>query len=190
MAAEVATSMIHRRFTVDDYHHMAEVGILNEDDRVELIDGEIVEMSPAGSLHAGCIREFVQIFEVHVGDDAIVDSQNPLHIGEYTEPEPDVAVLKPRDDKYKRSHPTAKDVILLVEVADSSVARDRLRKLPLYAKVGIAECWLADLPGHAIERHTDPRDGVYNTSVRVGRGGLLESTVLPGLVIKVDDILD
>src|SRR5438105_616378 len=132
----------HRRFTVDDYYRMGKAGILTEDDRVELLDGEIVEMSPIGSPHAGGVTRCMRVLTRLLGDWAVVAVQNPVRLGPLSEPQPDVAVLKPRPDLYADSHPTPKDVFLIVEVADTSATADRQVKLPLYARAGIPEVWL------------------------------------------------
>ena len=177
------------RFTVDDYHRMAEAGILSEDDRVELIDGEIVRMSPIGNRHAWCVRRLVQLLTRRTGDhEAIVDSQNPIRLGPYSEPQPDVVVLRFREDYYPE-HPTPTDVLLVIEVADTSLAYDRQVKLPLYAQAGIPEVWLVDLTGDAIERHSEPSEGGYRRVERVGRGETLVSLSLPSLTLRVDDVL-
>jgi len=120
---------------------------------------------------------------------AIVSIQNPLGLGDYNEPQPDVALLRFRPDNYASAHPTPEDVLLVLEVADSSLAHDRRTKLPLYAAAGIPESWLLDLEGEALERHTEPSGGRYGVVVRVGRGKELESTTVEGLVLRVDELL-
>jgi Uma2 family endonuclease len=185
MAAEAA----RWRFTVDDYHRMVEAGILTEDDRVELIDGEIIKMSPIGALHASCVRRVEALLHQQVGDRAVISVQNPVQLGAYGEPEPDVAVLRPRADFYAERHPQPADILLLIEVADSSLAKDRSAKLPLYAREGIAEAWLVDLEGEALERHTSPAEGGYRLVLRARRGETVASTVLPELAFAVDAVL-
>lgn len=182
----MATEPVHRQFTVDDYHRMAEVGILREDDRVELIDGEVVEMSPIGGRHVTCVSRVTRLLVSRLPE-AIVNVQSPVRLGEFQEPEPDLAVVRHR--AYANDLPNADDVFLLMEVSDSSLAYDRGTKLPLYASAGIPEVWLVDLPGDAIERHTNPANGGYRISVRVRRGETLASTTMPGLVINVDEVL-
>jgi len=144
-----------RRFTVGEYHRMAEVGILGEDDRVELIEGEVVEMTPIGSRHAGCVRWVDRMFGSSLGDRAIVSVQNPIRLSELSEPQPDLALLKPRADFYRDSHPESPDVLLVVEVIESSMAYDRA-KLSLYAAAGITEVWRVDLPRGTVERYRRP----------------------------------
>jgi Uma2 family endonuclease len=126
-----------RRFTVHDYHRMGEAGILHEDDRVELIEGELVEMTAIGTRHFSCVNRLNRLLVMHVGDDAIVSVQNPVRLNEYNEPQPDLAVIRPRD--YKESLPMPEDVLLLIEVSDSTLAYDRGVKLTLYARAGIRE---------------------------------------------------
>ncbi len=178
-----------RRFTVNEYERMGEAGILREDDRLELIGGEIVRMAAMGARHAACVRRLTRLLVRALGEAASVSIQLPVAIPDYDEPEPDIAVLHPREDEYEHRHPTPADVLLLVEVADTSLAYDRAVKLPLYARAGIPEAWLVDLPGEVVERHTEPsRDG-YRQVTRFERGETLESTVLPSLVLAVSDVL-
>ncbi len=183
----MTTEPAHRRFTVNEYHRMAETGILPEDERVELIDGEIIEMAPIGGRHVVCVSRLNRLLVQHMGDDATVNIQSPIQLGEDEEPEPDVAVVRARN--YGDELPTSSDVLLLIEVADTSLAFDRGTKLPLYARSGIPEAWLVDLRAQAIERHTNPsRDG-YGVALRAGLGEKIESTVVPGLVISADDVV-
>jgi Uma2 family endonuclease len=178
---------IRRRFTVEEYHRMAEAGILREDDRVELIGGEIVEMSPIGGRHAACVREINHLLGRQLGDELRVDVQSPVRLSEDEEPQPDLAVIRTR--AYAGSLPIPEDVLLLIEVADTSLAYDRNVKLPLYARFRIPEVWLVDLNGGIIERHTEPSEAGYRLLRRAGRGESLESAVLPVLVIPVDAAL-
>jgi Uma2 family endonuclease len=129
-----------RRFTVDEYRRMGEVGILDEDERVELIEGEIVEMSPIGRRHAGIVNRLNDLFTFRLRGRAIVAVQNPISLGsKYSEPQPDLTLLRPRADFYADSRPEPPDVLLVVEVMDTSVERDRQVKLPLYARAGVPE---------------------------------------------------
>ena len=178
---------LRRRFTVDEFHRMAEAGILHEDDRVELIGGEIVEMSPIGGRHAACVREITRLLSRQVDDELRVDVQSPVRLGEQGEPQPDLAVIQARD--YRGSLPTPEDVLFLIEVADTSLAFDRDVKLPMYARAGIAEVWLVDLNERAIERHTEPSQNGYRLVRRAMAGELLESDALPGLAAPVDTVL-
>lgn len=175
-----------RRFTVDEYHRMAEVGILHEDDRVELIGGEIVEMSPIGGRHAKCVTELTRVLVSLVGDDVRVSPQNPVKLDQDEEPQPDVAVLRAGERYRAGALPAPEDVLVLIEVADTSLAYDREDKLPLYARFEIAEVWIVDLNANIIERYTEPSENGYRLVRRAGRGEALESAVLPALVVPVD----
>src|ERR671938_544657 len=141
----MSVQVAKRCFSVDEYYRMGEAGILTEDDRVELIEGEIIEMSPIGSRHAACVNRLNTLLGRHLRQTAIVSVQNPIRLDAYSEPEPDVALLRPRADYYESGHPTPADALLIVEVADTSADYDRIIKLPLYAKAGIPEAWLVDL---------------------------------------------
>lgn len=178
-----------RWFSVDEYYRMAEAGILREDDRVELIEGEIVEMSPIGSRHASCVRRLNELLFRDIGQAAIISVQSPIRIDDYSEPEPDVAVLKRREDFYAEGHPTASDVLLLIEVADTSVEYDRNIKLPLYAKAGISEVWLVNLPQETIEIYRQPLDKTYREVRLVKRGESLEAEALSNLMLEAENIL-
>jgi len=166
----MSVALTRRRFTVDDYYKMATAGIFTEDDRVELIDGEIVEMPPIGDRHAGGVDRIASYFWGRYSDVAQVRVQNPVRLNDYSEPEPDLALLRPRADFYASGHPTPADVLLLVEVADTSVDADRQVKVPLYARNGIPETWLLDLPHATLTVYRDPAPDGYR-SAQVLRAG-------------------
>jgi Uma2 family endonuclease len=176
-----------RRFTVHDYHRMGEAGILHEDDRVELIEGEIFEMAAIGTRHFSCVNGLNRLLVRGVGDEAIVSVQNPVRLDEHNEPQPDLAVLRVRD--YRESLPTPEDMLLLMEVSDTTLRYDREVKLPLYARAGIREVWILDLPGEVIERHTGPSGSSYRNTERVRSGQALAPLTLPELTLRVDDLL-
>ena len=178
-----------RRWTRDEYHRMAEAGILGEDDRVELLDGEIVEMTPIGRLHSGCVGWLTCALSEKLSRRAVVWVQNPVQLGEHSEPQPDVALLRPRPDFYRRGHPGPEDVLLVVEVADTTARFDRAVKLPLYARAGMPEVWLVDLSRRHVERHSDPAAGLYRKVERIGAGGNLALPGLADVTLAVDDIL-
>ena len=178
-----------RYFSVDDYYRMFQAGVFSRGDRVELIEGEVVEMSPSGSTHQGCVDELSSIVMEKIGRAAIVRVQGPIHVDDYSEPQPDISLLKPRRDYYRRAHPTPADVLLVIEVADTSVEYDRNVKLPLYARAGIPETWLIILPKDLIEVHCEPKNGKYQKVQRLKRGKSLASLKLPELKLSVDDIL-
>lgn len=177
----MAQQLVRRRFTADEFHRMADVGVFGDDDRVELLAGELVEMLPIGSRHAACVRRLARMFTESLGGRAIVDVQNPVRLDEWSEPQPDLALLRPRDDFYAAAHPGPHDVFLLVEVAETSVASDRTHKLPLYAAAGVAAVWLIDLPGATLEVCTEPQDGAYSSARRV----IAADHVAPGAFLDV-----
>lgn len=170
---------------------MAAAGVLSENDRVELIEGEIVEMNPIGSRHAACVGRLTKILERQAGDHAIVWVQNPVQINDYSEPLPDVALLKPRDDFYAQANPQPADVLLIIEVADSSVEYDCVVKMPLYAQAGIPEMWLVNLPKDIIEIYTQPLGETYREIRLVKRGESLTAKTISSfaLTMTVDSVL-
>lgn len=176
-------------FSVDDYLRMLEAGILSEDDPIELIDGEIIEMSPIGDAHAACVKKGNALFHRVVGPRAIVSVQDPIRLDNYSEPQPDLALLKPRSDFYAQGKPTPADVFLIVEVADSSVQFDRNVKVPLYARALIPAVWLVDLNAGVIAVYSQPAGSNYQTVQTARRGDQLTIDSLPGLSILVDDLL-
>ncbi|MCW9059633.1 MAG: Uma2 family endonuclease [Gammaproteobacteria bacterium] len=150
MSTSAKDILQRHRLSVDEYHRMARAGILPEDSRVELINGEIIDMAPIGSRHAAAVKQLTRILNRTVGDTAIVSVQDPIHLDPHTEPQPDLALLRPREDFYKTAHPRASDVLLVIEVADHSLRYDREIKIPLYARHGISEVWLVDLQSNRI----------------------------------------
>ncbi|HRC71584.1 MAG TPA: Uma2 family endonuclease [Candidatus Competibacter sp.] len=149
------------RWTVAEYHRMAEVGLLNEDSRVELIDGEIIEMAPIGSQHSGKVNRFISLFSKVFSNRAIISAQNPIVMGGYGEPQPDITILRWREDFYEQAHPHAEDVLLIVEISDSTLHYDRDVKVPLYARNGIPEVWLLDVQNRQLEIYREPINGIY-----------------------------
>ena len=156
------------RFTVDEYHKLADAGILEEDDRVELLDGEIILMSPVGYRHAKAVRRLNKIFVRGSGDRYEVDVQDPVVIGDYSEPQPDLLLLANEVDEYE-GLPETRHTYLVIEVADSTLRYDRGRKLKAYARAGIAELWIVNLKENTIEVYRDPSEETY-TSKRIARG--------------------
>ena len=173
------------RLDVDDYYKMAEVGLLPETCRVELIDGDIIDMVPIGSAHAGRTNRLVRHFAQAAADGSILLTvQTPLRLDPYNEPQPDVMLLRPRPDDYTERHPGAADVLLLVEVSDSSLAYDRDTKLALYARFGVPEVWIVDIPGGAVEVYRTPGAGAYGQRERLA-AGRLAPTLVPDLAVDV-----
>jgi Uma2 family endonuclease len=168
---------------------MAQTGILKPDARVELIDGEIVEMSPIGSRHMATVNRLMTFFVPRLLGAAIVQIQGPIALGDNGEPEPDLALLRHRDDFYGTAHATEEAALLVVEVADTSERYDRRTKGPLYARYGIPELWIVELNCNRITRHLDPTPSGYGTTRVYRRGESLSPLAFPNLVIAVDDIL-
>ena len=185
----MALPLTRRRFTVSEYYRMAESGILTEDDRVELIDGEIVEMAPIGRRHAGGVNRVTDLFVYTFRDVAVTAVQNPVRLDEHSEPQPDVALLRRRADFYASGHPIPHDVLLLVDVADTSVAADRQVKIPLYARFGIPEVWLVGLDEDTITVYRDPSPAGYRTVLTVRRGESLAPLAFPDRLLAAADVL-
>lgn len=150
--------VITRKFTVTEYHQMAKVGILTPEDKVELIQGAIIAMSPIGLKHAACVNRLNQLFYRKLGDQVIVSIQNPIQLNDYSEPQPDLVLLKPRPDFYENQIPKPVDIYLLIEVADSTVKYDQEVKLPLYAQSNISEVWIVNLNHQSLEVYRQPQD--------------------------------
>ncbi len=182
--------VVRRKFTVEEYHLLARAGILREDDRVELIDGEVVEMSPVGSRHAGTVKRLLDRFlPLQVAKRVVLSVQDPVRLGEFTEPQPDLALLRPRADFYTAGHPTPEDVLLLVEVAETSADYDRQVKLPVYARWSIPEVWILDLDHDRIEVYRDPSPNGYRDARTVTRGQPLSPSAFPDLNLPADELL-
>lgn len=179
--------LVPRLFTADEYHKMAEAGILDEDDRVELIDGEIVQMSPIGSAHANSVNRLAELFIGKLAGRVTVSIQNPVRLTSHSEPEPDVALLK-RHGQYKQHLPMPQDILLIVEVSDSTIDNDRRVKVPLYARSDIPQVIIVDIEGDAIENYENPAQGAYTNVQRVERGSNIRITAL-NHEISVDDLL-
>lgn len=185
----IVPPLVHHRFTVGDYHRMGEAGILTEDDRVELIRGEIVMMSPIGSKHAGCVNALTRLLAVALNGVACVQVQNPIGLDNFSEPQPDLSVLKYRADDYRSASPVTANVLLVIEVADSTLGSDRGVKLPLYAEAGIPEYWLVDLQGERVEVYRAPASGAYAEKQVLARGEQVICGTLPQLTLDVATIL-
>ena len=178
-----------RPFTVGEYYRMAEAAILTEEDRVELIAGQIVAMSPIGSRHAACVDRLNGLLHRQPGPAFIVRVQSPIALDAYSEPEPDLVLLRARADFYTAAHPSAADVLLAIEVADTSVEYDREVKLPLYAQAGVPEVWLIDLQKGHIEVYARPQSGAYQQRVEVAADATFTSPTVSGLELAVADVL-
>jgi len=178
-----------RRFNVDEYYRMAEAGILDPNERVELIEGEIVRMAAIGSRHASCVNRINRLLVPLVGDRALVQIQGPVRLSDMSEPEPDVALLRPRADDYASAHPGPADVLLVIEVADTTEGLDRAVKGPLYARAGIREYWLVDLAGDRITVHRKPGEGGFGRVSVHGRSETVRPEAFPDLEVAISDVL-
>ena len=185
----MAIQLQRRLFTVDEYYTMLHAGILTEDDRVELLEGKIVTRPPIGSHHANCVDQLNWLLTSRLGQRARVRVQNPIQIGELSAPQPDLAVVVPRPGSYILSHPGPAEVLLLVEVADTTIAIDRDVKLPLYARAGIREVWLVDLEAQRVEVYRDPSPNGYRSVREAARGDSLSPAAFPDVALHVSEIL-
>ena len=168
---------------------MGEAGILADGDRVELIDGEIREMAPMGPLHAGIVDRLAELLITRLAGRATVRIQNPIRLDRRTEPQPDPAIARRRTDYYSSRHPEAGDLLLVIEVADSSVLYDRVEKMPRYAAAGIPEAWLVDAAAGAVTAYTGPGPAGHAEERTLRRGGVIVSASLAGLRLPVGEIL-
>ncbi len=182
------TTILLHKFSVEEYYHLAEKGILQEDERVELIDGKIIDMAPVGSIHTSCVNRLNYLF-AELAKRAIVSIQNPIRIGEFSEPQPDIALLKYRNDFYAGHHPVADDVLLLIEVADSSLEYDREEKIPLYGRAGIPEVWLVNLIENCIEMFRSPSPEGYKNVMKFFHKQVVSPESFPDIRLTVEQIL-
>jgi Uma2 family endonuclease len=180
-------TITRRRFTVDEYDRMIEAGILSENERVELIDGEIVEMAAVGGRHAACVRDLNEWFLPRLIGRAIVDIQNPVRLRPRSEPEPDFMILRWYADRYHDRLPGPEDVLLIIEVSDSSLPYDRETKLPLYAAAGIPEVWIVDLQRRRVLVHRQPDGDLYREAVVIDQG-TLTPLAFPDLALPLTEI--
>lgn len=177
------------RFSVAEYYAMAEAGILGEDDRVELLEGEVVQMVPIGSQHNAVVDRIAKFLWSQIGDDAIARIQGSIRLDQHSEPQPDIALLRYRPDFYADAHPGPSDILLLIEVMQTSADYDRTVKAPLYARSGILELWLVDLEADVIEVLCSPREGQYRERALRKRGETIELSGEVNLQVQVGDLL-
>ena len=178
-----------RKFTVAEYYRMAEAGILKPEERVELIEGEIIVMPPIGPGHAWSVTIANQVFSTFAAGRFFVQVQNPIRLDDGSEPEPDVALLRLRPEGYGAAHPTPADVLLIIEVADSTLAYDREVKAQIYGRAGVVETWVRNLPEDCIERFTEPGPEGYGQHTVHRRGETLTPVSLPEVALAVGDLL-
>ncbi|MBC7900594.1 MAG: Uma2 family endonuclease [Saprospiraceae bacterium] len=183
------TTVRPKRFRVEEFRKMTEAGILPEESGWEIIDGYLIDKMTIGSKHASVVNRLTNILSAFAANGAIVSVQNPVHIDDYNEPEPDVAILKSRQDFYAESHPAVPDVLLLIEVSDSTISFDRGIKIKLYAEADIVEVWLVNLSDETIERYSSPLKGRFGLMETFKKGDSISSVSLPGLSLAVDEII-
>jgi Uma2 family endonuclease len=176
-------------FTVRDYHKMIDAGVFVGNSDYELIEGEIVKKMTQGDYHIACINRLTRIFSRNCGDEVILSIQNAVVISDVSEPEPDVALLKFREDFYASSKAKAEDVLLLIEVSDSTVKYDRTVKMKIYAEAEVAEIWLVNLPRQILEVHLEPEKGKYKVVKKYEKNETVAPKLLPDVKIKVSDII-
>lgn len=185
----MGVQLTKRLFTVGDYHRMVDAGILSERDRVELIEGEILAMTPIGPSHGAAVDRATRAMVTATGDNAIVRVQGSVQLNAYTQPQPDIALLRPKTDFYATQLPGPADILLIGEMAQSSLEYDRTVKARLYAQNGVFEYWIADLDHDCVFVHSDLRDGIYRTVRQLQRGEVIAPSLLPDCQIAVDAVL-
>ncbi len=181
---------VRHKLTVSDYYRMGDAGILHEDDRIELIEGELIDMAPIGSRHAMTVNRIMRQIHNAVDEPYVISNQNPLRLSDLTEPQPDGMILKPRENEYADAHPGPEDVIVLIEVADTSLEYDKKVKVPLYARHGVREVWLINLNARQLERYTQPGETGYGQCEILDKTGTISLVGLPDVVIDLGRILD
>ena len=184
----MAIQLQHKLFTVDDLDQMLESGVLTEDDNVELLNGELVTMSPVGSRHAACVKRLNHFFSQTIGDKAIVSVQDPIQIRPNSQPEPDIAILRVRHDFYMDAHPEAADVLLLIEVSDSSLDYDKEIKLGIYGRGGVPEVWIINLQDEQVDSYRGPFNGGYRLRERFLLGENIKADLLPKLEVNISQV--
>ncbi len=180
---------MRRRFTLEDLERMVEVGILSEDERVELIGGEVVEMMAIGHRHAACVKRLIRIFAVGLGERVVVGVQDPVRLQAVEAPQPDLTVARPRADFYASGHPAPDDILLLVEVGDTSLPYDRATKVPLYARHGVRELWVVDLSAELVEVYRRPAREGYGEVRQLRRGDAIAPEALSDFRVTIEAIL-
>lgn len=188
LPAPLPPEVDRHRFSIADFHRLAEAGILTENTRVELIKGKLIDMAPIGSRHGGLVNRLARLRFVTVGRSAIVSIQDPVVLAPHSQPRPDLALLRLRADDDMDSHPTAADVWLIVEVADSTLAYDCTIKLPLYARHGIPEVWLIDAATRRLLRDQQPKDSLWQSSDELSAQDSVAPLMLPGQTLRLAEL--
>jgi Uma2 family endonuclease len=185
MSFAVMNDLLPRhRITVDEYYRMAEVGLIAPDARTELIEGEVIEMPRVGSPHAGTVDQLEHLLRTTLGDSFRIRVQHPVHLDNYSEPQPDLAVVPSRKDFYQSRHPTAEDTYLIVEISQSSLRTDLTAKVPLYARHQVPEVWVVDIEHHRIHFFRSPKNGIYTEVSFTDKPGVRVLASLPE--VKID----
>lgn len=182
------TTVLIHRFNVEEYHRLIENNILHEDDRVELIEGRIIDITPIGSKHAACVSRLNEILSEKLQKRAIINIQNPICLTAYTEPEPDIAIIKRRPDFYAEQLPQPEDVLLIIEVSDSSLDYDCETKIPLYAKSNIPEVWLVNLIENNVAIYSGPSSEGYNVITKHHHNQILSPKSFHDITLTVSEI--
>jgi Uma2 family endonuclease len=177
------------RFSVMDYHRMAETGVLRPDARVELLDGKIIDMSPIGPFHGGLVKRLSRLFNLKAKGRWTVSTQDPVRLDDHSEPEPDVMLLKPAADDYTSRHPQPEDVFLLIEVSDTTLEYDRVEKLPAYGRAGVAEVWIVNLNEAVVEVYREPHFTSYGSKTVFRSGDQAVPQAFPDAVVDVGELL-
>ncbi len=177
------------RFSVEDYYRMAETGVLRPDARVELLNGQIIDMSPIGPFHGGITKYLNRLFNEAAKGRWITAVQDPVRLDDHSEPQPDLMLLKPVLDFYRKRHPRPEDVFLLVEVSDTTLTTDREEKLPAYGRAGIAEVWIVNLNDEVIEVYREPHFTGYGSKTVLRAGGQAKPQAFPEAVVDVGELL-
>jgi len=191
LQAQTPTSTVptRHRITVEEYERMIAANVWPEDERLELIEGELVRMSPINAPHAAAVKRLTELLRDRLGKRALVGVQDPIVLDDQSEPEPDISVLRRRADYYANAHPSPADVLLVVEVSDTTLEYDRDVKARLYARAGIPETWVVDLNGERVIVFRDVDNGEYTRMESVRRGADMTPSAFPDVTLHVDDIL-
>ena len=185
----MSVALLKRLFKVEEYHKMIAAGIFTEDDKIELIRGEIVQMSPLGPRHASHVNRLNELLILRLAGRVTVTVQNPVELDDTSEPQPDLAIAQRRADFYEAGHPQSNDIFLLIEVADTTVKSDRAVKIPLYAEDKISEVWLLDINERCLEVHREPSVNGYQNVQKLREGQTIAIQAFPDVVFAVDELL-
>jgi len=177
------------RFSVAEYYRMAETGVLKPDARVELLDGQIIDMSPIGPFHGGVVTYLIEIFSTTRQGRWITAAQNPVRLDDHSEPQPDLVLLKPSPDFYRKRHPQPEDVFLLVEVSDTTLLTDREEKLPAYGRAGVPEVWIVNLADLTVEVYREPHFTGYGSKTILRAGDKACPAAFPDVAVDVAELL-